>query len=130
MFSKKINHPQFKELNRDLFDYTGKIDILNYKDIEISIRSRKTNALERLAEELNFIKRNLGQFQNLTAEEAFSAYEGMKDVVECGDFGFERYGEEFPVIDSSMDVWDYMVLEDIIFEPKSKYQIRLGFGCY
>ena len=127
MFSKSINHPLFKELDKGLFGYSGKLDFSRHKNVEVSIKGRSSGALEFAATELEYIEKNIGQFLTPATEDAYSAYEVIKEVVESGEYDLEADGGELPDVPSPTDVWQHMDIDSIIVEPKSKYQIRLGY---
>ncbi len=104
MFSKTIHHPFFKQLEKGLFNYSGKIDIQNYKNIEILIRGRSQKSLEYAFKELQFISENLKIFLQTATEDAYSSYEIIKEVINEGEYDLEADGGELPIINSKKEV--------------------------
>ena len=127
MFSKAIAHPFFKELEKGLFSYSGKIDMQEYADVDVLIRDRSPKALEYAYQELQFISENLQIFLEAAVADAYSSYEIVKEVSDAGECDLEADGCELPAIHSRNEVWEYVQLVDIIVAPKSTYPIRLGF---
>jgi hypothetical protein len=127
MFSKFIDHPFFKELTRGLFGYSGKIDFSRYLDVQVSIKGRSESGVSFAVEELQYIQDNLSDFLGKATEDAFYEYENIKEAVEAGEYDLQAGGGELPIVENSQDIWQHMILDQIVVEPKDKLQIRLGF---
>lgn len=129
MFSKKITHAYFKNLEKGFFSYSGKLDFSSFHDIEINIKGQSIASLEFASNEVQYIEENLEDFLNQAASNAFSSYEIMKDVVDSGEYDLVADGGTLPVIETSKEVWKHFELTDILIDPKAENQIRLGFTC-
>lgn len=129
VFSGVIDHSLFSKLRRGWFGYSGEINIANYKNIEVSVKGRSEACLNTAIKELSDLKSSLKSHLELSTEEAFSAYEVMKDLVESGELDLDFAVGEFPEVKGPEDVWGYMFLEEISVEPEDKYIMRLSFQC-
>ncbi len=129
MFSKPISHPLFKTLNRGLFGYAGKVDTLQFKDVNIDISGRSERSLNFAVASLKGLEENYISYIEKATEEAYGSYKIMKEVVESGDYDLEEDGGNLPKISEPKEVWNFMVLETIIIEPKQEHKVRLGFQC-
>lgn len=127
MFSKQIDHPLFSELKRGLFGYSGRLDISSYKSIEISIQGRSDQSLKIAVAELTDLIVNMKNHLNESASVAFEAYEIIKEGGESKEVDLE--GRELPEIKNIEEIWEYMVLEEILIAPQEKYIVRMSFCC-
>jgi uncharacterized protein DUF6985 len=127
MFSKKIEHPLFQELERGLLGYSGKLNDVSLNKADVTIRGRSKTNLKFTENQLPILLINLPSLQEQATEEAYASYEIIKEVVDSGEFDLEAEGGNLPDISIKSEVWKHMVLENIIIEPDEKYPIRLGY---
>ncbi|WP_281214374.1 DUF6985 domain-containing protein [Shewanella insulae] len=129
MFSKRIPHPIFKELIRGLFGYTARIDLLEYRDVQVRIKGRSVQNLEFAQNSLTGLAKNLHRFLEEATEDMYEGYKAIKEGVEAGEFDLEAEGGNLPIINNSNEVWKSISLGSIEFDPEGNLKIRLSFRC-
>lgn len=125
MFWKKIEHPIIQDLERGFLGFTGKINLLSFRHINIDISGRSEKYLRFAEDRIYELMEDLPRYMDEVREEIYEAYEIMKEVVESGEIDLE--GNDFPTISDPSEIWKYVKLEEIYIRPKEEYPIRLGF---
>ena len=66
-------------MTRGILGYTGKVDIAEYKDVEVKIKGRSRTALEFGTSVVELVTKNIHIYKNAEAtEEALSALQDAK----------------------------------------------------
>lgn len=125
MFTKNLSVPPFKTLRRGLLSYTGSVDLPGNPDVEVQIKGRSEENLSYAVAELQYISAHLQALCAPATDEFYGSYEGIRDALADGEL--ENEGLELPVLSAPQEVWEHLVLEEIVIEPKSNLPIRLGF---